>query len=139
MGTSFGEAARRHWEDAEILAERRRVHNADQLYGLAAECALKRVMITLGVPASSDGDIDRKYKIHIDKLWEEYRTLASGRRGARYLSPLSRFPDNPFADWHIEQRYAPAEPPPAGSVCQAHKRAARACLDALRRIQEDES
>ncbi len=41
MNTNYKNAARRHYEDAEILFNRLRWANADQLYGLAAECGLK--------------------------------------------------------------------------------------------------
>ena len=139
MGVSYGEAALRHWEDAAFLSGDGRAHNADQLYGLAAECALKRAMTALGASTESDGTIEKRYRAHIDKLWSEYLAFASGRRGARYTSLLGKFTHNPFSDWSIDQRYASAEPHLSGSTCETHKRAAGACLAVLRRVQEDVS
>ncbi|NJM10773.1 MAG: hypothetical protein HC889_01610 [Synechococcaceae cyanobacterium SM1_2_3] len=43
----YSSAAFRHWEDAQLLAGENRVENADQLYGLAAECAIKKALIEL--------------------------------------------------------------------------------------------
>ncbi len=44
---AFGDAHRRHWQDAELLLRHERWANADQLYGLSAECGLKAVMRSL--------------------------------------------------------------------------------------------
>ena len=41
MSENYTEAALRHWRDAELLKEQNRVENADHLFGVAAECALK--------------------------------------------------------------------------------------------------
>lgn len=138
MEISFQEAARRHWNDAEILKSKERAANADQLYGLTAECALKAVLVRLGEPTTPTGDFeDRNRWIHIDRLWPEYQTLASGRRGQRYLSPLSGFAENPFADWAVEHRYAADFATPRNAAVEAHKKAARACLVVLERAAAD--
>ena len=50
----FADAHRRHWEDAELLYGHERWANTDQLYGFSAECGLKAVMRSLGMPAETD-------------------------------------------------------------------------------------
>lgn len=56
----YGDSADRHWLDAELLRGGRRTNNADQLYGLAAECALKAIMVRLGAPSTPAGDLATK-------------------------------------------------------------------------------
>ena len=45
MYIDFLDAYLRQWEDAEMLFGSERWATADHLYGLAAECGLKRLMI----------------------------------------------------------------------------------------------
>ena len=56
----FVDAHRRHWEDAELLFDHQRWANADQLYGLSAECGLKAVMQILGMPVDDQGRAPRR-------------------------------------------------------------------------------
>lgn len=49
MKTDFKNAYERHQKDAEILFDKKRYTNADQFYGLSAECALKAVIVGLGI------------------------------------------------------------------------------------------
>lgn len=103
--SDFLDAHRRHWNDAELLYQRARWANADHLYGLSAECGLKAIMVHRGwVPVDQHGDPETPYRTHIDKLWDEFLTLANGRLESRYVVLLS--PTNPFRDWRIGQRYA---------------------------------
>lgn len=103
MNADFLDAFHRHWEDAELLSQQSRWANADHLYGLAAECGLKRLMIVFGMPVKSSGDpaltIDR---VHADQAWVRYETYRSGHGSAKYTLSGS----NPFNGWHIGQRYA---------------------------------
>ena len=46
----FVDAHRCHWADAELLFGHALWANADLLYGFSAECGLKAVMTTLGMP-----------------------------------------------------------------------------------------
>jgi len=102
MATDFRDAAERHWEDAGYLWADARLANADQLYGLAAECALKAVMLGLGM--NMDPATGRpKYPYHINRLWDEFVTFAHNRGGAHYASRVGA--GNPFANWDISQRY----------------------------------
>ncbi|WP_322511207.1 SAM-dependent methyltransferase [Chloroflexus sp.] len=103
MKTDFLDAHHRHWEDAELLFAASRWANADHLYGLAAECGLKRLMIVFGMPVNSSGapalTIDR---VHADQAWVRYEVYRSGRGSAKYQLSSS----NPFNGWRIGQRYA---------------------------------
>jgi hypothetical protein len=131
----FREAAVRHWDDAHLLTHESRFANADQLFGLAAECALKAVMIALGAQTDPQGDFSSK--LHVNDLWDELNAFAAGRQGARYLAPLARFADNPFADWQTGQRYAAnAHCPSDSAAIQHHTEACHACLLALQISRE---
>lgn len=102
----FLDAHRRHWDDGEVLFQRRRWANADYLYGFSAECGLKAVMAGIGMGLRPDGSPnERRYRIHIDRLWPEFVSFAQDRQAARYYSSLLA-QDNPFADWSVDQRYA---------------------------------
>jgi hypothetical protein len=50
-----------------LLEQENRVENADQLYGLAAECAIKKVLIELPSFAKA-GMLNESYKRHIKEL-----------------------------------------------------------------------
>jgi len=101
----FHDAHLRHWQDAELLFRHDRWANADQLYGLSAECGLKAVMRRLGMRVRSDGAPEQsKHRQHVDTLWSEFRKFVRGRIGGRYLNLLPG--GNPFASWSITDRYA---------------------------------
>ena len=105
MNTDFLDAQERHWADAELLYSQQRWANADHLYGMAAECGLKRLMLLFGMPFDVAGDrpSDRDDKVHADGIWTRYETYRSGHRnGPGYALALS----DPFTNWHIGQRYA---------------------------------
>lgn len=106
MGADFLDAHGRHWDDAEYLFSAQRWANADHLYGMAAECGLKRLMLVFCMPFDTgkgrpDREADRK---HADGIWDRYESYRAGHhRGACYGLP----PGNPFDDWQTSQRYAP--------------------------------
>ena len=99
----FSDAHRRHWEDAELLYEHERWANADQLYGLSAECGLKAVMRNLGMPVDTTGMPETRYRRHVQELWPIFRDFAARRPQAQYLRLIS---SEPFADWSHHDRYA---------------------------------
>jgi len=104
MHVDYLDSAKRHQQDADLLCQSERWPNADQLYGLAAECALKAIMRALGMPLRSDGaPQERRHRVHIDRLWSEFLTFASGKGGAACASGLPA--ENPFDNWRIDQRY----------------------------------
>ena len=101
----FANAHVRHWRDAELLFQDGRWANADQLYGLSAECGLKAVMVADGLPIDTDGSPrNRKYRKHVDTLWGIFRAFVQGRRTGRLLHHLPQ--SNLFASWSINNRYA---------------------------------
>lgn len=102
---SYAAAADRHFRDGEFLQRDKRFENADQLLGVAAECALKAIMVGLGAPANQAGELSTKsQRVHINELWGEFVSFARNTTGTRILSKLP--PGEPFGDWGIEQRYA---------------------------------
>ncbi|MBL8246953.1 MAG: hypothetical protein JNK95_01145 [Candidatus Competibacter sp.] len=83
----FSSAAFRHWRDAELLDKENRVENADQLYGFAAECAIKKALIEL--PAfSNNGELNQYYKEHINNLWEKVKLQSLQKRYPALLTIL---------------------------------------------------
>lgn len=100
MPPNFCVAAQRTYRDAALLENAQRLANADHLYGLAAECALKAVLVGLGVilPAQNPSKMWRK---HIDQLWGEYVAYVSGTVHRGYLVASV----NPFQDWEAGHRY----------------------------------
>lgn len=106
MKTNFKNAYDRHRIDAEMLFDKKRYANADHLFGLAAECALKAVMVGLDpMLIDKNGDLlndgDRK---HVDKLWGHFRLFLQGRSASSYLIHVSG--NNPFNGWNVNSRYS---------------------------------
>lgn len=104
MITDFFDAHERHWEDAETLFNANRWANADHLYGAAAECGLKRLMLAFGMLYDNATDLpsNRQDRCHANDIWDRYETYRSGSpAGTGY-----NLPPNPFSQWHISQRYA---------------------------------
>ncbi|BDV00183.1 hypothetical protein TDMWS_02680 [Thermodesulfomicrobium sp. WS] len=105
MQTDYLDAHERHREDAELLFQTQHWANADHLYGIAAECGLKRLMLAFGMPYDTSNDrpaigSDRK---HADILWARYESYRCGHHlGAGYALTTP----NPFDDWDVGQRYA---------------------------------
>lgn len=94
---NYANAAQRHWKDAEILFNADRIANADHLYGLAAECALKALWEPF--PGSSE---KKNFRVHMDgnKLFDNLVSFLNSRNLNLSL------PENPpYDDWAIDQRY----------------------------------
>ncbi|MCX7896843.1 MAG: SAM-dependent methyltransferase [Rhodocyclaceae bacterium] len=105
MQADFLDAHARHWEDAERLFQAQRWANADHLYGLSAECGLKRLMLAFGMPYDTNKNrpAHRNDRQHANGIWLRYETYRCGHhQGAGYALP-SR---NPFQNWEVSQRYA---------------------------------
>jgi len=105
MTSDFLNAHHRHLRDADYLFSALHLANADHLYGMAAECGLKRLMIAFGMKLRrADGAPEgREDREHADKVWVRYETYQSGHvQGLQYGLPSS----TPFGDWNASQRYA---------------------------------
>lgn len=96
---NYEQAAARHWRDAEELLAIRRLDNADQLFGLAAECALKVALVR----SDTTIDHDSGLREHINVLWGRARVHMKGRNNAPLASLLKS--SNPFHEWTVAQRY----------------------------------
>ncbi len=103
------DAARRHLQAGDALnhpppAPRREV--AGYLYGLAAECALKQLMVEAGIPQPPLGERrSHPYFLHFPELKTALRNLPAGRWHSRLL-PFTEPPV--MQDWDVQMRYAPA-------------------------------
>ena len=128
-GADFADAHRRHWEDAELLFDRGRWPNADQLYGLSAECGLKAVVRHLVMPAEMS-----EYLKHLPKLWSMFKDCAKDRGGGRYLQLLPG--GEPFEDWSIHDRYAHRRHFDQGRV-GPHREAAREIRVLVNSMEQD--
>lgn len=102
MNTDFTNAFTRHFNDAQLLLEKQRFANASQLYGLAAECGLKALMIKFGMPLRGESPQKQQDRVHADGVWQRYQSYQGGSLlGATYVLTTS----NPFSAWSIHQRY----------------------------------
>jgi hypothetical protein len=129
MTTNYRDAAVRHFVDGDTLNRATRHANADQLFGLAAECALKAVMVGLGMQVTKNGaPRDYAHKVHMPELWMAFQSFAEGRLGSRYLEPLSH--RNPFDDWRVDQRYWVSSSIGAARA-KYHRDAATSCRESM--------
>ena len=122
----YADAHFRHWEDAKILFDNDRWPNADQLYGLSAECGLKKVLERkFGVK------IKDEYRDHVNKLWGEYCSVVEATSEARYAVE-----GEPFSDWSIGQRYAHSCHV-GKEKAQRHREGAEQVVDIMKKAKED--
>ena len=110
----FHDAHLRHWQDAELLFRHDRWANADQLYGLSAECGLKAVMRLLEMPvgrgkfhAIAGKWMGRGPKRGFPYTWiPNHLADTEGRVSPRsFLAALRRAVED-TRDEHPEHRYA---------------------------------
>ncbi len=82
MQADFLDAHTRHWDDAEILLQAQRWANADHLYGIAAECGLKKLMLVFGMPYDTvkDRPSDRMDQVHANGVWTRFQSYSNGHR-----------------------------------------------------------
>ncbi len=128
---SFLEAGHCHYNAATQLAKSSQHFGpADHLAGIAAECAIKAMLLDFfgsvqdtpdGIPysptirnnpaAPSNTQIQRARKAsehgHLPHVWEQLLLLAHGHRGATVLAQVSQ--QNPFREsadeWNVAHRY----------------------------------
>jgi hypothetical protein len=104
MQADYLDAHQRHWDDAEYLFQAQRWANADHLYGMAAECGLKHLMMlfSMKVNPSTGSPVDNKDWKHAKEIWPRFEVYRSSRQAAGYVLPIV----NPFDNWNAGQRYA---------------------------------
>ena len=129
MTVDFLDASNRHHSDASFLFEDHRYPNADQLYGLAAECALKDILRRLySGTIDKDGFLlinGKKVKGHVNEFWGVFSGMVSGRTESQFgLFSM----DAPFGNWSVHQRYTLSSDISKETV-EAHKRASDAIFE----------
>jgi len=142
QAVDFFEASRRHHSDATLLQMKGRDPNAGHLFGFAAECGVKALLVDCGYPTDSDGDLKKPGKPiadarkHIDELTGLLAQIVaslSGRDGAKYLAQVPDLSD--FADWRASHRYYAAASIPLS--LEKWQRAASEVLRMLQNLQLD--
>ncbi|WP_134712592.1 hypothetical protein [Saccharomonospora xinjiangensis] len=131
--TDFGPAARRHYSDALHLRDGDRLPNADHLAGVAAECALKAILLNFlggflnrkGRPAHVGAPSKNSY-CHLPGLWDDIGATVHGRRATTFVGLLAQ--QNPFLDWDVAERYS-AGTHITGERVDSHLRHAHAILE----------
>lgn len=113
------------------MRQRQRIDNADQLFGLAAECAVKHALINKGIPAPAPRGIDDPYVRHIDRLKQDAHLHLSGC-GAVQLAALLKDPTY-FSAWRIEHRYE-ADGIVDEPRCECHAEQARKTLELVQQL-----
>ncbi|MFV0135027.1 hypothetical protein ACLGIH_17690 [Streptomyces sp. HMX87] len=115
----FAKAAKRHFDDADYVHRDSRLPTADHLYGFAAECAVKSLLLRftdvrmgpsnkpeIAHPEPPEDEPGRTLQFgHVNELIREIKLLARGRGGA----PLHTALDSDlrvFRRWHVSTRYS---------------------------------
>jgi hypothetical protein len=129
MPVDFRDSAGRHKKDADLLHANSRWANADHLFGLSAECALKSVMQGLGMTLDPKGIPSAPYNVHVNKLWAGFQSFANSRSGAAYSAVLAGA-TNPFSNWDISQRYEQGSQV-TQAVAEAHRNGADLAMQIL--------
>lgn len=104
----FHQAGKRHFNDAELLQDHARNAAAGQLFGFAAECGIKSLLVWNGYPTDpASGEIvEKKFRKHIHELVkniDQLHAYLNGRDAAKYLAMIPSI--NDFSDWKTDHRY----------------------------------
>jgi hypothetical protein len=127
-------AASRHCKDAQHLVGWGRWANADHLAGIAAECALKAILLgylgatltpsNFPVHPQASGSLS-----HVNRLWNQLPQMVSGRTvGPGFTSLIAG--TNPFATWAVDDRYSDGNAITEGAA-RTHVHKAQAILGIL--------
>jgi len=128
MPDDYAVAATRHFQDGALLERSRRVANADQLFGFAAECAIKSALVELpGFLAG--GTLAPAYHKHIDEIWGLVAVQGIQKRYPGLAAVLKGLPQA-FADWSTDQRYGP-DGVVTGEAIGRHRQAAARVLGSV--------
>jgi hypothetical protein len=142
---NYFESARRHFHDAGVLLGGSRSANAGQLFGIAAECGVKAILVASKVPVDTEGSIDRLPGVKGKGFRDHWPPLAQAlidwagaipdsRTASTYLSALSNLAH--FSDWRIDHRYWRDAALPLASVAR-WQAAAGEVMAALDQAKED--
>jgi hypothetical protein len=97
-------AARRHLLAANILySEKTRIDVAGYLYGIAAECAIKAMMLEAGIRPDLENRKGDPFFAHFPGLRTMLKDSLQGRKSATLRLKIEN--DNFFSQWDIEMRY----------------------------------
>jgi len=135
MQADFLDAHERHQDDAERLFSAGRYANADHLYGIAAECGLKRLMVRFGmeVHPATGSPVARDDREHAKNIWARFEGYRSGKvEGTDYGLPSP----NPFDNWDVSDRYAHQSNFNQISV-QPHRAGAAAVCELIKKAQRE--
>lgn len=99
----FEDSSKRHLIDAEVLFAQtpQRLANASHLFGISAECSLKRIAKKYQPHAKFNGR-----KGHIPDLFAELINIAPGIGANAVLITKIAAIEPQFASWNVSQRYA---------------------------------
>jgi hypothetical protein len=124
------EAARRHLQAAELLCTDpgHRKDVAGYLYGIAAECAIKQMVIPLKLAPEHDKNAIEY--AHFPELRTMLRDALQGRRQTTDALFRFVFDDAFMNNWHIKMRYADAKQVRAEWITAWQKQAKNA-VDAM--------
>ena len=98
----FQGASKRHYRDAELLMANKRIPNAGQLFGFAAECGIKALLVAYGLKTNPrTGDIKEKkeakkpykYKTHVNTIVNNIQVFTISRMYPRYLGMMPSLDD----------------------------------------------
>ncbi|HUX40235.1 MAG TPA: hypothetical protein VMV83_03620 [Rectinemataceae bacterium] len=107
MANDFLFSSKRHLRCAEVLDKNTEHADAAHLYGLAAECAVKSVLLGASIILpTSDNDIPRgnRYRSHINLIVRILGSIQSGRTHQALFAMLQ--PDiQSFSTWNVDDRY----------------------------------
>ncbi|THF62037.1 SAM-dependent methyltransferase [Pseudothauera rhizosphaerae] len=135
MQADFLDAHERHWDDAERLFAEGRYANADHLYGMAAECGLKRLMVRFGMAVNpvTGSPTDNKDWKHANNIWARFESYRSGKvEGNDYGLPTP----SPFDNWDASDRYAHQSNFNQAGV-QVHQAGAAAICELIKKAQRE--
>jgi len=104
----FSGSSRRHYGDAKLLLTNARIPNAGHLFGFAAECGVKALLIAHGLTTDpATGDIVEarpyKYRTHINVLINSVQTFSTSRVYSKYLGMVPNL--SVFSNWDTSYRY----------------------------------
>jgi len=135
MKADFLDAHKRHWCDAERLFLAERYANAAHLYGIAAECGLKQLMVRFGMLVNdlTGSPKKKKDREHADGIWTRYESYRGhSTEGVNYGLP----DENPFNNWDISDRYAHQSNFDQTSV-KSYQDGARAICELIKKARRD--